>query len=277
MFMSYRVFLQSEIACKSEELYSRGDLLPTNEDDEDESNLLDYFLLSMKETKQKHASELLEKIRCLEEDIKEIERRHLLKLSSDCGPHPRDNLCSTRSVSVSNLFKARLMKNISKLENAYFYKRSEIQPAETTSLDRSDKELLRTRMNKKTSMEEKPVDCLTDFFEGIFKFARYSRFEVCRTLRNSDLLNSANVICSLSFDRDEDYIAAAGVSKKIKVFEFASLMNDCVDIHYPVVEMLNKSKLSCVCWNKYIKNCLASTDYDGVVQVCVFLALQKSL
>ncbi|KAM7472276.1 hypothetical protein LguiA_010459 [Lonicera macranthoides] len=262
-----REILQSEIACKSEELYSRGDLLPINEDDEDESNLLDYFLLSMKETKQKHASELLEKIRCLEEDIKEIERRHLLKISSDGGPHPRDNICSTTSVSISNLFKARLTKNMSKLENAYFYKRSEIQSTETTSLDRSDKELLRTHLNKKTSMERKPIDCLTDFFEGVFKFARYSRFEVCGTLRNSDLLNSANVICSLSFDRDEDYIAAAGVSKKIKIFEFASLLNDCVDIHYPVVEMLNKSKLSCVCWNKYIKNYLASTDYDGVVQM----------
>ena len=31
--------------------------------------------------------------------------------------------------------------------------------------------------------------------------------------------------------------------------------------------MSNKSKLSYVCWSPYIKNHLASTDYDGVVQM----------
>jgi protein suppressor of PHYA-105 1 len=86
-------------------------------------------------------------------------------------------------------------------------------------------------------------------------------------LRNSDLLSSANVIYALSFDRDEDYIAAGGISKKIKIFDLNAASNDSVDIQYPVVEMSNKSKLSCVCWNSYIKNHLASTDYDGVVQV----------
>ena len=75
------------------------------------------------------------------------------------------------------------------------------------------------------------------------------------------------MICSLSFDRDEDYFASAGISKKIKIFDFNTLCNDCVDIHYPTVEMSNRSKLSCVCWNNYIKNYLASTDYDGVVKL----------
>ncbi|KAJ9556057.1 hypothetical protein OSB04_010671 [Centaurea solstitialis] len=75
-------------------------------------------------------------------------------------------------------------------------------------------------------------------------------FEACGTLKMGNLLNSANVICSLSFDRDENYIAAAGVSKKIKIFEFVSLLQDSVDVNYPA----------------YLKNYLASADYDGVVQ-----------
>ncbi|KAI3713553.1 hypothetical protein L1987_72132 [Smallanthus sonchifolius] len=33
------------------------------------------------------------------------------------------------------------------------------------------------------------------------------------------------------------------------------------------VEMPNKSKLSSICWNSYIRNYLASTDYDGVVKI----------
>ena len=76
-----------------------------------------------------------------------------------------------------------------------------------------------------------------------------------------------NVICSLGFDRDEDYFATAGVSKKIKVYDYHALLNDSVDIHYPAVEMSNKSKLSSICWNSYIRNYLASTDYDGMVKV----------
>lgn len=71
----------------------------------------------------------------------------------------------------------------------------------------------------------------------------------------------------LGFDHDEDYFATAGVSKKIKVYDFESLVNNSVDIHYPAVEMSNKSKISCICWNNYIRNYLASTDYDGVVKV----------
>ncbi|GJW80427.1 Myb-related protein 306-like protein [Tanacetum coccineum] len=42
----------------------------------------------------------------------------------------------------------------------------------------------------------------------------------------------------------KDYIATAGVSKKIKVYYFNALLNDSVDVHHPAVEMSNKSKLS---------------------------------
>lgn len=59
------------------------------------------------------------------------------------------------------------------------------------------------------------------------------------------------------------------MSKKIQVFEFQALSTDFVDFHYPVIEMVNKSKLSCICWNSCIRNYLASSDYDGIVKVCI--------
>lgn len=62
-----------------------------------------------------------------------------------------------------------------------------------------------------------------------------------------------------------------GVSNQIKIYEFESLLHDSIDVKYPAVELLNKSKVSCVCWNKYLKNYLASADYDGAVQVCVLV------
>lgn len=170
--------------------------------------------------------------------------------------------------------KENLIKNISQLEEAYFSMRSELKLRGGASLDRSDKDLLSHRDKHQSvngsKVEGKPDDQFGAFIEGVCRFVRYSKLEVCGGLQNGNLHNSTNVICSLSFDRDEDYIAAAGVSKKIKIFEFSSLLNDSVDIHYSMVEMSNKSKLSCVCWNQYIKSYLASSDYDGAVQVCIF-------
>lgn len=284
-----REILQSELICGSEELHSRGDLSPCfYNDDDSESELLFHFLLSLKEEKQKNGSKLAQDIGCLEADIKEIEKRHITSTLSYLmekglpdarkqGPleDHTDSDVLPRSFSMSNMVEAKLMRNVSQLEDAYFSVRSQTQSKENAATERLDRHLLRNRErwsrlqneNEAHSMEGKPVGHLEAFYEGLCKFARYSEFEVRGTLRNGDLLNSANVICSLSFDRDEDYIAAAGVSKKIKVFEFGALLNDSVDIHYPVVEMTNKSKLSCVCWNNYIRNYLASSDYDGVVQM----------
>lgn len=256
-----------------------------------ESELLLKFLNSLEEEKQRHSSELIEDIRCLEEDIKEVERRYLARTASafSCEnkefPSVREEgFCledsissgiSSRSFSVSSNSEDRLMRNISQLENAYFSMRSQIRHTATATSFQSDKDLQKKEEqfhvqneNEDSSMNEIVEDCRGAFFDGLCKFARFTDFKVCGTLRNGDLFNSTNAICSLSFDRDEDYIAAAKVSKKIKIFEFGALSTDTVDIHYPVVEFSNKSKLSCICWNYYIKNYLASTDYDGVVKVC---------
>ncbi|KAK6132670.1 hypothetical protein DH2020_033586 [Rehmannia glutinosa] len=62
------------------------------------------------------------------------------------------------------------------------------------------------------------------------------------------------------FDRDGEFFATAGVNKKIKVFEYNSIVNEDRDIHYPVVEMASRSKLSSICWNGYIKSQIASSN-----------------
>lgn len=45
------------------------------------------------------------------------------------------------------------------------------------------------------------------------------------------------------------------------------VVNEPADVHCPVVEMSTRSKLSCLSWNKYTKNHIASSDYDGIVTV----------
>ncbi|KAE9451988.1 hypothetical protein C3L33_16105, partial [Rhododendron williamsianum] len=281
---SAREVLQSGVISGIVESY--GDELSSSlSEDDTESELLLHFLLTLKEEKQKDALKLVEEIKCLETDIEEVERRQPkqpLVLSGSpskplhswgnrfqYGEHSSFELHSKLTSGANT--EMRLMKNISQLESAYFSTRSSIQLSESAAATRTNKELLEDRDGEysapKDEKRKKPMDRLGAFFGGLCKYARYSKFEVRGVLRNGDLHNSANVICSLSFDRDQEYFAAAGVSKRIKIYDFQALFDKAVDIHYPAIEMSNKSRLSCICWNSYIRNYLASTDYDGIVKL----------
>jgi len=279
-----RDILQSEVVSGFQALCG-DDESSSIQQDEGESELLLHFLMSMKEQKQRHASKLVEDLGCIEADISELEKRHLLRKNASLNwshedlSYAREKgfLYSVEELSnlASDIRDSRFLKNVAQLENAYFSMRSQVQGSGNDTVIRADRDVLKNRgswfSDQTDEEQQESSDSRGAFFDGLCKYARYSKLEVCGTLRNRDIANSTNVICSLSFDRDEDYFAAAGVAKKIKIFEFQSLYDKSVDIHYPVIEMSNKSKLSCVCWNKYIRNYLASTDFDGIVKVCISL------
>ncbi|KAK7389844.1 hypothetical protein VNO78_25139 [Psophocarpus tetragonolobus] len=283
-----RMILESERIRESKESNSVDD--DGISDDEGETEQLLHFLTSLKEEKIKQAAKLEEELNFLNEDIQEVERSYSFGTGSvfpsaqmsssevrQNSLHFEDSSSSDISRSIQRSFgdEGRFMSNINQLENSYFSMRFRVLPKETSTLSSNDRNVMESRgglprvehVNKEPRRIQSSVGCLGSFFEGLCKFARYSKFEECGRLRNRDLLSSANVMCALSFNRDEDYIAAGGVSKKIKIFDLNAITSDSIDIQYPVVEMSNKSKLSCVCWNTYIKNHLASTDYDGVVQM----------
>ncbi|KAL2342694.1 hypothetical protein Fmac_003979 [Flemingia macrophylla] len=281
-----REIQQSEVINEMQEVYCEELLSRLNQDDAESELLLD-FLDFLKEKQHMDAIKLAEEIRCLESDIEEAERRHDLRKSLLHSSLQNIASCQIENVSllkepsssemlppvctISNANEQRLTKNICLLENAYFSMRTKIRLPQTDTATRPDEDILKNNDNwcgvQKDVEQHKTTDTLGAFFDGLCKYARYSKFEVRGILRNADFSNTANVIRSLSFDRDEDYFAAAGISRKISIFEFNSLFNDSVGIHYPVVEMSNRSRLSCVCWNNYIQNYLASTDYDGVVKL----------
>ncbi|KAG7262042.1 hypothetical protein CRUP_015990, partial [Coryphaenoides rupestris] len=116
------------------------------------------------------------------------------------------------------------------------------------------------------SEEGRSLGQLDDFMECLSKFTRYNSVRPLATLSYaSDLYNGSSIVSSIEFDRDCDYFAIAGVTKKIKVFEYGLVIQDAVDIHYPVNEMTCNSKISCISWSSYHKNLLASSDYEGTV------------
>uniref|UniRef100_A0A6M2DG30 Putative e3 ubiquitin-protein ligase rfwd2-like isoform x1 n=1 Tax=Xenopsylla cheopis TaxID=163159 RepID=A0A6M2DG30_XENCH len=106
------------------------------------------------------------------------------------------------------------------------------------------------------------------FRENLVKFSRYNSLRPLATLSYStDMFNSSTIVSSIEFDKDNEFFAIAGVTKRIKVFDYGAVIQDTVDIHYPCIEMISSSKISCISWNNYHKGTLASSDYEGTITV----------
>ncbi|PKU74934.1 Protein SPA1-RELATED 3 [Dendrobium catenatum] len=193
-------------------------------------------------------------------------------------PRPDTNQETHEKISSKS---SRILKNFSRLEEAYFSSRYKtmrpigqrfsskmlISNPSSGSTVRTDGSSADYLASKKGNGGSKMSDLVNPFLNGLCKYLSFSKFKVRAEVKQGDLLNSSNLICSLSFDRDKEFFATAGVNRKIKVFECDAILNEEHNIHYPVAEMTSRSKLSNVCWNGYIKSQIASSDFEGVVQV----------
>lgn len=173
---------------------------------------------------------------------------------------------------------SHMSKNIKKLESAYFLtrcgpmkqlKRQDIEqlPDGSTSTVLTETSSVNDLLMKDNHRERTQSGWIEPFLEGLCKYVAFSKLKVRAELNQGDLLHSSNLVCSLSFDRDGEFFAAGGVNKRIKVFECNTILEEDRDIHYPVAEMASRSKICCVRWNTYIKHQIASSNFEGVVQV----------
>lgn len=83
--------------------------------------------------------------------------------------------------------------------------------------------------------------------------------------------HASNIVSSIEFDVAAELVATAGMTKRIKIFNFLAVAADAAGpaasggVHFPVRELVTREKLSCLSWNPYIRQHIASSDYDGVV------------
>lgn len=124
------------------------------------------------------------------------------------------------------------------------------------------------------SSGEARTHSLRKFTDDIMKVTQYSRFRCHSSLLHvarypdapgSDVFKASNIVSSIEFDRESKYIATAGVTKRIKIFEVPPAESRVDEVHYPVKEISARAKLSWVCWNPYIRQQLVSSDYEGFV------------
>lgn len=302
-----REVLQSEFLNElRENLNDREAAIELEEKIVEQETLLE-FLLLLKQRKQEVADYLHKDVSFLSSDLQEVTKMQTTVLekrglTSNIGDSPsgfqftnNDDSASSgsrkriRNAEISNSFQnehgdkenailksSRLMKNFKKLESAYFItRRRAFKPipkqlprnAPMSSEGKGSISSANNFLPRDRLPESRQSGWINSFLDGLSKYLSFKNLKVTADLKQGDLLNSSNLVCSLGFDRDGEFFATAGVNKKIKVFEYDSILNDNRDIHYPVVEMLSRSKLSSICWNNYIKGQIASSNFEGVVQV----------
>lgn len=131
--------------------------------------------------------------------------------------------------------------------------------------------------------KEAKKDVVEDENEGFFEFSsslnnftRYSGLRHLATLSyTTDMFNNASIVSSIEFDKEQELFAIAGVTKRIKIYNYNTVLKDTVDIHYPCIEMVCGSKISCVAWSAFHQSTLASSDYDCTVIVWDALTATK--
>ena len=89
--------------------------------------------------------------------------------------------------------------------------------------------------------------------------------QVKAELNYSDLLTVPDMVCSTAFDRDDEFFATAGVYRRVKIFDFASVQDNDTSIHYPVLEIPSRSVCSKTTTLSHlhaadVKNVQASSD-----------------
>ncbi|KAK1416760.1 hypothetical protein QVD17_25876 [Tagetes erecta] len=214
-----------------------------------EQEILLDFLLTLQQRKQEAADCLHKDYSFLSSDLQQVTKMQAsVRRNGDfsrINASQNDDFASStsrkriRRTPKENQESSRFMKNFKKLESAYF-------------------------LNRNRAVNS---GWIKPFMEGLSKYMSSSKLQVKADLIQGDLLNSSNLVCSLSFDRDGEFFATAGVNKKIKVFEYDSVLNENQDIHFPLIEIPTRSKISSICWNRYIKSQCASSNFEGVVQV----------
>ncbi|KAG7669456.1 hypothetical protein KSW81_007610 [Nannochloris sp. 'desiccata'] len=109
---------------------------------------------------------------------------------------------------------------------------------------------------------------LQEFSRLLSVLSRCNRLTPIAEIPRPSLRQASSIISSVEFDRDGTLFATAGVSKRISVFEHATVVRaPGTLVHCPIIEMVTRSKLSCLTWNRYVASHLASSDYEGVVTV----------
>lgn len=196
---------------------------------------------------------------------------------ADVGVLNSQSSTSTTSLSQSSTYKVRkqrMFQHFDDFVKCYYTNRVD----DLHFQSEEEEELMITDTNEPTTAQQqsniatlpKVSKTLDVFRENLNKFSKYNQLRTLSTLNysNETTVMPSTIVSSIEFDKDSEFFAIAGVTKRIKIFDYYACVRDAVvDIKHPINEMICTSKISCIAWNSYFKEMLASSDYEGIVTV----------
>jgi E3 ubiquitin-protein ligase RFWD2 len=107
---------------------------------------------------------------------------------------------------------------------------------------------------------------LNSFSRTLAKFTQYSQLRTLAKVQQPQSAGGASV-SSIAVSGDLELFVTAGVSRRIHLFDYDALVQRLPDAHVPRLELVTRSRISCLSWNKLVKDQIASSDHDAGVTV----------
>jgi len=107
---------------------------------------------------------------------------------------------------------------------------------------------------------------LNSFSRPLAKFTQYSQLRTLAKLQQPQAAGGASV-SSIAVSRDQQLFVTAGMSRRIHLFHYDGLVQRLPDSHVPRLELVTRSRISCLSWNSVAKEQIASSDHDAGVTV----------
>lgn len=172
-----------------------------------------------------------------------------------------------------NLRKRRMLAHFDEFSKSYFVIRNrdlllldevteKVDAPGTSTSDLADRP---GDMRTKRSMDRE-ISGLDTIRSNLVRSSKYGSLRQVHSMNYSNDTNaSSTIVSTIVFDKDAEFFAIGGVTRRIKVFDYVAMVRENSNVRYPVLEMTSKNKISCLSWNN--ENKIAASDYIGGVNI----------
>ncbi|KAI7890999.1 WD40-repeat-containing domain protein [Mucor mucedo] len=125
---------------------------------------------------------------------------------------------------------------------------------------------------------EKRRKLMDVFSTTMYDLTKFSYFDEVDSLNYTESSATSSIVSSIEFDRDQEFFAMGGVTRQIKIYDYNLIGQKCYSntLHCPVRSINCLNKISCLSWSPYIKSLIASSDYQGIIDIWDVTTGQKT-
>jgi len=182
----------------------------------------------------------------------------------------QDDTLGGRFAELSHSKRRKIASQFEDLQNVYLRLRSNSIAASGDAAKSDGEQPSSQHVDREDDSKEGAIadDGLREFSRILSTLTYSNRLKIVAQIPRPSLQSSSSIISSVEYDREGKMFATAGVSKRISIFDYVNILRSNGTVtHCPIVEMVTRSKLSCLSWNRFVNSELASSDYEGVLNI----------